>query len=194
MGSPNPEGAEPRPPLRRLAGLFYAALLGVALLWSAITGASLLYASPEAAGAGLDPLGDAGAGLLAGGIVVLLSREFTLRTRTGEELGRALGTLLGPLGWPDCLLLAALSGVAEEVFFRGALQPVVGLFPATLIFGLAHFAPRRGLLPWTGFALMAGLLLGVLFETTGNLVAPILAHFTVNALNLRFLSVRYGAA
>ena len=33
---------------------------------------------------------------------------------------------------------------------------------------------------------------GVLFEATGNLLAPVLAHATVNALNLRFLSTRYA--
>jgi membrane protease YdiL (CAAX protease family) len=191
--SPDPGGdEEPRPPLLRLATVFYGVLLAVAVLWSWGTGRSLLFADAEAARTGLDPWRDAGVGLLAGLIVVLLSREFTRRTRTGEALARAFGALLGPLSWADCLVLAVLSGVAEEVFFRGALQPLVGLVPATLIFGLVHFVPRRELLPWTGFALAAGLLLGILFEATGNLLAPVLTHVTVNALNLRFLSLHHA--
>jgi membrane protease YdiL (CAAX protease family) len=82
--------------------------------------------------------------------------------------------------------------VAEETFFRGALQPTLGWLPASLIFGLVHFAPRRELLPWTGFALCVGMVLGALFESTGNLVAPIVAHVGINAVNLRRLVVRYG--
>ena len=82
--------------------------------------------------------------------------------------------------------------MAEEALFRGALQPQVGLLAASLLFGLAHFAPRRELLPWTVFSLAAGLLLGTLFEETGNLVAPVVAHAGINAVNLRWLSQRYA--
>ena len=86
-----------------------------------------------------------------------------------------------------------LKGIKEStpqnpVFFRGALQPRVGLLPASLLFGLAHLAPRRDLALWAGFALLAGLILGALFEYTGNLLAPAIAHVLVNAVNLRWLS------
>ena len=84
-----------------------------------------------------------------------------------------------------------LSAVAEEAFFRGALQPQLGLPATSLLFALAHFAPRRDLLPWTAFALAAGFALGALFEATGNLVAPTLAHAVVNAINLWLLSRDY---
>ena len=66
------------------------ALLAIALVWGAVAGRSLFYASPEAAAAGPDPLRDAGVGLLAGGIVILLSNEMTRRTAWGEALARAL--------------------------------------------------------------------------------------------------------
>jgi membrane protease YdiL (CAAX protease family) len=59
------------------------------------------------------------------------------------------------------------------------------------VFGLAHFAPRRDLLPWTGFAVAAGFGLGALFEATGNLVAPIVAHASINLVNLRLLALRW---
>ena len=87
--------------------------------------------------------------------------------------------------------LALASGVAEEAFFRGALQPHVGLVAASLIFGVVHFVPRREFLPWTVFAVAAGFLLGWLFDTTGNLVAPVVAHTTINAVNLWLLSNRH---
>jgi len=177
-----------------MAVIFYGVLLGLALLWGLVAGRSLLYANAAAAEAGVQPFRDAGVGLLAGAIVVLLSREFTRRTRAGEELARAFGAVLGRLSLSECLLLAAFSGVAEEAFFRGALQPLLGWLAASLVFGLVHFVPQRAFLPWTGFAVLAGLLLGGLFEATGNLVAPVVAHATVNAVNLRFLSLRYAPA
>ena len=193
--SPPPEfepSPPPRPRLVRLALLFYGGLLGVALLWAGFSGRSPLYASALAESQGLDPPRDLGAGLLAGAIVIALSWELTRRTHWGEVLAHTLGRLLGPLSLRSCLLLAALSGVAEEAFFRGALQPRVGLLGASLLFGLAHFAPRRELLPWTFFSFAVGLLLGILFEATGNLLAPVTAHFLINAVNLRILALRFS--
>jgi membrane protease YdiL (CAAX protease family) len=178
--------------ITKLALLFYGALFGVALLWAAFSGRSMLYASVRDQVRGVDWLGDVGAGALAAGIVIALSWEVTRRSVWGRALAEALGQLLGPLSLRTCLLLAAVSGVAEEAFFRGSLQPRVGLVWASLLFGLAHFAPRRELLPWTLFSVAAGFLLGFLFEATGNLVAPIVAHVAINAVNLRLLAVHYA--
>lgn len=176
----------------RLAGLFYAALLGVAVLWAAFAGESLFYASVEAQRRGASPLGDAAAGLGAAAVAIALSHEFTRRSVHGERLARALAGLLGRLSVADCAWLAVVSGVGEEAFFRGALQPRVGLVAASLIFGLAHFVPRREFAAWTVFSVAAGFLLGGLFELTGNLIAPVVAHAAINAVNLRLLSTRYA--
>lgn len=179
----------------RMAGLFYAVMLALAWGWAHfVVNHPLFYRSPEAAAAGLDPLRDVGLGLGAGALVIGVSALLTHWTGWGERLARALGELLGPLELRHCLALAALSGVAEEALFRGALQPQVGLVPASLLFALAHLAPRRDLAPWCLFSFAAGLLFGLLYEATGNLVAPVLAHAFVNAVNLRLLSVRFQAA
>lgn len=116
------------------------------------------------------------------------------RTEVGRRLGRALGAIVGPLRIGHCLVLAAASGFAEEALFRGALQPEVGLVAASVLFGLAHWAPRPELRPWTLFSLAAGFGLGALYDATGNLVAPVVAHFGINAVNLRTLARRYGGA
>jgi membrane protease YdiL (CAAX protease family) len=189
---PRPE----RPPLSlvRTAVYFYAGLLGVALLCAAIAGDTLLYADEDAARRGVRPLGDVGLGFVAGALVILLSDQLTRRTRAGDALARALAGALGRLAPAQCALLALVSGIAEEAFFRGVLQPWVGLVAASLLFGLAHFVPRRDLLPWSAFAVAAGFLLGALFEITGNLVAPVTAHVTINAINLHLLSTRYTQA
>ena len=173
----------------RLALLFYSLLLAAAVAWALLAGRPLFFASAEAARRGVDPPRDLAAGLLVAALVIVLSREFTRRSRWGETLARALAAILGRLSLAQCLLLAVLSGVAEEAFFRGALQPHVGLIAASLLFGLAHFVPRRELLPWTLFSLVAGLLLGALFEATGNLVAPIVAHAGMGSI---LTALEYG--
>jgi CAAX protease family protein len=192
----NSEGRSPAPggtvvPVVKLALFFYGALFAVALAWSTWSGRSVFYASQTAAEEGVAPLLDTVLGLVVAAATIGLSRQITERTQWGDVMGRALAELVGKRSLRDCIVLAVASGVAEEAFFRGVLQPALGWLLASLIFGLVHLVPKRELLPWTGFALAAGLVLGALFESTGNLVAPIVAHVGINAVNLRRLVVRY---
>jgi membrane protease YdiL (CAAX protease family) len=135
-----------------------------------------------------------GLGLAAGLGLVVASREVSARTRAGRALAEELARLLGPLSTGRALAFALSSGLAEEAFFRGALQPRVGLLLATLLFAAAHYVPRPGLRAWSLFALAAGLLFGALFAWTGDLLAPAVAHAVVNALNLRWLARRESAS
>ena len=177
----------------RMAFLFYGGVLAVAFIWRVgIQGESLLYASARAEERGVHLASDLAAGLLCAAVVVLLSRELTRRTEAGRLLAQTLGSLMGSLRLRECLLLALASGIGEEAFFRGALQPRVGLVAASLLFGAAHFIPRRGLVAWSGFSVVAGFLLGGLFAWTGNLLAPVAAHVAINAVNLRLLSLEFG--
>lgn len=101
----------------------------------------------------------------------------TLRAQMRPFLAGATPVQLG--------VLALLSGTAEEIFFRGALQPWVGLVVASLAFGLMHLGPTRAFLPWTIWALVMGLCFGALVAWTGHLVGAIVAHVAINAVNLR---------
>jgi hypothetical protein len=176
----------------RLALFFYGVLLTAAVGWSLWSGESIFYISPEAQRRGAAPARDAALGLAGAAALIYLSDEITRRTQWGETMARALAKIIGRLSLRDCIILAVASGLAEEAFFRGALQTRWGLVAASLIFGLAHLAPKRDLLPWAGFAVGAGFLLGSLFIATGNLVAPIVTHIGVNAVNLKRLGDRYG--
>jgi membrane protease YdiL (CAAX protease family) len=109
-----------------------------------------------------------------------------------RELDRQLMAALGPLEPAEVVGLAVLSGFAEELFFRGAVQEAFGWLPATLAFAILHSGPGRAFRLWTVFAAVAGLLFAGLVEWRGNLLAPIVGHFLVNAINLRRLASRTG--
>ena len=166
--------------------------MAIALIWRVgFDHESILFISPQAASQGLSVGRDAVIGLLVGWIAVWVSRWWTEHSHSGEQMARAMAATLGSLSVPNALLLALASGLGEELFFRGALQPRVGWLASSLLFGAVHFVPRREMLPWTGFAIAMGGVLGGLFAWTGNLVAPIVAHVVVNGLNLPFLVSRY---
>jgi len=190
--APDPARRPPAGPVRlvRLGFLFYGSLFGVAWLWRAgLQGESLWLATPDSEiGWGRD----GALGLLAAACVIVASNGLTRWVPAGERLARALAETVGPLRVRQAWLLALASGIGEEAFFRGALQPVVGLWWASLLFAAAHFVPRRELLLWSVFSLLAGLLLGGLYEATGNLLAPTIAHVVINGVNLNRLVRDYG--
>ena len=128
------------------------------------------------------------AGLLIGLGFVFASRFATHRFEWGRALHRDLRAVLGPLHGTEIVVLAVASAVGEEIFFRGALLPVVGLWASSAIFALLHIGPKARFLPWTFSSLVAGAVFGQLFLWAGDLSGPAVAHFTVNMLNLRYLS------
>lgn len=85
-------------------------------------------------------------------------------------------TLLGALG------VAIVTGLSEEVFFRGFLQPRIGLWGQAVVFGLAHLNYVDVMEVLVTFAL--ALAFGLVYRRTGNLWAPIGAHFLFNLIQL----------
>jgi membrane protease YdiL (CAAX protease family) len=92
--------------------------------------------------------------------------------RVGDFLSGVLGPALTRCSLGELAVVAILAGLGEELLFRGALQPVLGLALTSLIFAGAHFiTPTYAVL--TG---LMGLYLGWLFETSKNLWVPIMTH------------------
>lgn len=100
---------------------------------------------------------------------------------------------MGPAGFAVLLLGGALgAGVAEELLFRGAVQtrlverwgPLLGIFGAALLFGLAHMDPLH-----TPLAFLMGVLMGWAAWRSGTIVTGVIAHAVNNALSF-FLSWR----
>ncbi len=176
-----------------MALVFYGILLGLAwLLGSWWLGLDLWVWHDRQA---TQLWADAGLGLALGVISVWATRILEKHTRWARELGREFKSILGRLSTTQVLIFAVTSGVVEEVFFRGFLQQALsevafgsdlwGLLVATLVFGLIHVGPdRKKFLPWTIMALVWGLLFGLLYWYTGNILGPIIAHFTINFFNL----------
>jgi membrane protease YdiL (CAAX protease family) len=136
----------------------------------------------EGSDVGRDALLGAGSGLLVVGITWLCRGLESVQT-----LNKELRALLGN---PSSLAIAGLavsSAVGEEIFFRGALQPLLGFWITAVLFGLLHGGSSRRFRVWTAFAMVAGLLLGGLATYTENLLAPILCHMTINYFNLHLV-------
>ena len=116
------------------------------------------------------------------------SRNFVWAQQLEEEFAK----ILVPMKLWGITAIGLLSGVAEEIFFRGALQTAVGLIPASLAFGLAHFVPRHPFWNWSLYAAFAGFLLGCLFELTRHLLPVILAHALTNFVLIVILNRRHA--
>jgi membrane protease YdiL (CAAX protease family) len=101
-----------------------------------------------------------------------------------RQLDEEFRILLSPIELHHAVILAALSGLAEETFFRAVLQPVLGLWTTSIFFGLLHYPMNRRMVPWTLIATVMGFLFGVVYETTGSLLAVALAHGLINFFEL----------
>jgi uncharacterized protein len=96
------------------------------------------------------------------------------------ELGEINDLLLGNVDTiGEWFVLAIASGVGEEILFRGALQPVLGITTTSLLFAIVHV--QYGLTPITGAVFIIGLILGILRRKT-NTTTTIFVHFSYNLI------------
>jgi membrane protease YdiL (CAAX protease family) len=128
-------------------------------------------------------------GLALGLLIVFASRLAVHRFEWARALHREFRSLLSPLTDAEIVVLAIASSVGEEMFFRGALMPVVGVWISSAVFALLHIGPRARYLPWTVGSFVAGVLFSELFVWSGDLTGAVLAHFLVNFLNLRHVAL-----
>jgi hypothetical protein len=167
----------------------YAAMALLGLLIAAGRGDPDLYRlgeHPSGQLLALSPL----AGLALGLAIVALTRVATARFAWARGLHTSFRDLLGPLVLRDIFILAAASSLGEELLFRGALLPWLGIYVQAAVFAALHVGPGKRFLPWTASAFVLGLAFGALADQTGNLGGPIAAHFTINFLNLRYIASR----
>jgi membrane protease YdiL (CAAX protease family) len=180
-----------------LVALAYAGVAAVGLAIGAARGRPNVFLLAEEDGGALRLAGRSGdlashLSSLAGGIVlsfvVVAATRWLVRTRPwATALHEDLRPVARALGPRAVLPIAIASSVGEEILFRGALVPLLGVIGSSLLFGLLHQVRGRSRISWAAFATVAGLAFAALFRTTGSLLGPIVAHAAINAANLRFL-------
>ena len=83
------------------------------------------------------------------------------------------------------ILISLSAGVVEETFFRGFLQPRIGIFLSTLLFVLAHFSYGQPLM-LAGIGTLS-LIYAFLVRWRQNIWPAIAAHFLFDAVQLLFI-------
>ena len=158
----------------RLAAFFYGALVLVAVAWNFLRGREPLALGSPVVGVTLGVC----AALVTVSLGIMLYRILPVMRKLAAELAPEV---VDGAGRRDLVLVSIFSGVGEEALFRGALQPETGIVIASLVFGLVHVGPDRRYLVWTLWAVFAGFLFGWLYEASGGLTAPAVAHVCHNA-------------
>jgi membrane protease YdiL (CAAX protease family) len=136
-----------------------------------------------------------GLGVAVALVLVLVTYVLARTLKPFTVLAKEFRAILGHLSRRDIMWIASLSGAAEEVVFRGTLQPwlgglwgpAAGLIVTSLVFGLLHYVPDKAFLPWTIFATVVGFICGGLFLAFGSVVTPIVTHTLLNAINLELI-------
>jgi membrane protease YdiL (CAAX protease family) len=132
-------------------------------------------------------------GLAAAAVFVvgaLVVREIDpLHSLTDDVLDHVRQGSLAPI-----LLITVLNGIAEEIFFRGALFAAIGrrrpVLVSTVIYTLTTTATANVMLVFAAAAL--GTLLGLQRRASGGILAPILTHLTWSIAMLFLLPPLFG--
>jgi uncharacterized protein len=140
-------------------------------------------------------------GILAAALITLLNfvimhlakkygDKIYLLKSMNDLIHKQMLPLIGHLNFFDSILIAATSGLCEEVFFRGVLQNQCGIVPSACAFGLAHL-PRIYYFPYALWATYVGLLMSFLVTYTGSLYSPMIAHALINFASINVLRRMY---
>lgn len=139
-----------------------------------------------------DPWGEVGVGMRVGvvvwGLVLAASVVFGLvmmlfgggEMVTGEPAPEIVWIAGLPIGFR--ILLSLSAGVVEEIFFRGFLQPRIGLWASTALFVMAHVGYGQLVLVFA--VTLLSLVYGELTRRRGNVWAAVAAHALFDAVQL----------
>jgi len=122
-------------------------------------------------------------GIFVSMVLIFLSKRVSRLEKIVEEVK----ILFEGFQKRDILMICAISSLCEESFFRGILQPLLGIVLSSLIFGIAHIPRNRIFALWTIEATLLGFWFGFIYEVTGNLAGPIAGHFIINYLNISYI-------
>ncbi|AWB11056.1 MAG TPA: CPBP family intramembrane metalloprotease [Thermodesulfobium narugense] len=90
----------------------------------------------------------------------------------------------------EMFYISVLSAFSEEMFFRGLMQEFLGIYAASIFFGILH-TPEisiKGLF-YAIYISFIGFILGVLYTQQSSILAPMIAHFIINFLGIIHLTL-----
>jgi uncharacterized protein len=164
---------------RTLAGyglLLGAAMIATAWLWMVVIRRDGISYWFPASGWFSGVMIGAGVGIVAAALVIGLLDRLPAFQAIEEILFNMLD--MESLRFHHAAILGLVAGIPEEILFRGALQPTLGLLFTSVIFGALHSITPVYFL----YACCAGLLLGGLHLWLGSLWAPVAAHTMIDLL------------
>ena len=88
------------------------------------------------------------------------------------------------------VFISICAGVGEELFFRGAIQPMLGIWMTSIMFVLLHGYLNPFNLPLTYYGIYMVLVIGVIGLMTEHLgiLTAIIAHTIIDVILLKELS------
>ena len=95
--------------------------------------------------------------------------------------------------WPLLVLVTAVNGIAEELFFRGAVYAAIPRNPVlvtTVAYTVATLATGNVMLAFA--AVLLGVVVGLQRRASGGILAPILTHVTWSVSMLFLLPALFG--
>ncbi len=131
-------------------------------------------------------------GLTAAGVLLVLSYFFEDWFESFRELKAIVMQVLGKVSVPMAIYLSLVTSIGEELLFRGAIQPFAGLLLTSILFGMLHMGHKGIISAWSIWALIAGCLLGWMYEETASIWPPLIAHFGVNMVSILSLRRAYN--
>ncbi len=93
------------------------------------------------------------------------------------------------LNLTEVLIISICAGLGEELFFRGLVQPLLGIWATSILFVLLHGYINPFNLPITVYGIYMVLVIGVMGQLTEyyGISTAIIAHIVIDFILLRYL-------
>ncbi len=163
---------------------FYPATMGLALVWAVGAFASgplhlgrIASTAEDAGDAGRRPVLTPIALGLALAAVFVLGALVVRQVPFLDDQVRSVIDHADEGSWPLLVLVTAVNGIAEELFFRGAAYAAITRHPVvatTIAYAVATLATGNVMLSFA--ALLLGAVVGLERRASGGILAPVLTH------------------
>lgn len=133
---------------------------------------------------------------VAFGLIAALLAHFIISRKWMKEVQAKYSGLIGPLklGFWEILYISICAGIGEEVLFRGAIQPLIGVIFTAVVFVALHgyLNPKDARISIYGFFMVLVMIaIGVICDQIG-IISSMIAHAVIDVYLLLVLSSGIG--